>query len=222
MLWLLKPSNSQREKLINSLETYSNMTYDPGFYNAYKAYLSESGVRQAHDWIFKLASLNSNFLNVVDFGCGAFNEFFVYAKPRKYTGIDINVSSQEGERRLIQANYRHVNDLTGLVTPALPTAFVSLFSSEITRPLKENYAFYEKVFKELPTISSGLVSGFYYVSKKNQNPVEETGGILSYQTLEHIEDIYSDSFSEKRIILPVPSKMFGQDVFEVWKFFDRR
>ncbi len=198
------------------------MGYNLDFYNAYKSYLDEPKVRKAHDWIFNIASLNPNFRNVVDFGCGMFNEFFVHAKPRKYVGIDVQILSQEDERRLIQADYRHIHDLMGLIFPALPTAFVSLFSTEITAPLKENYVFYEKVFKDVHSITSGLVSGFYYVSKKDQNPIEETGGIVSYQALENIDYVPSEVFSEKRIILPVPSKMFGLDVFEVWKFFDRK
>lgn len=198
------------------------MGYDQNFYNAYRSYLCEPEVRKAHDWIFKTVSLNPSFQNVVDFGCGAFNEFFVHAKPRNYVGIDVHLQPEAGTRRLIQADYRKTANLTELILPDLPTAFVSLFSTEITVPSKENYAFYEEIFKELLTIQSGLVSGFYYASKKGQNPTGETGGIVSYQTLEHIEDISSRMFSEKRIILPVPSKMFGLDVFEVWKFFDRK
>lgn len=198
------------------------MGYDQDFYNAYKSYLAEPRVRAAHDSIFAFASLNPSFQNVVDFGCGAFNEFLVYAKPLKYVGIDVNVSPEEGKRRLIKADYRKIDNLKNIVNPDLPTAFVSLFSTEITAQIYKNYEFYEKVFRELTTIKSGLVSGFYYVSKKSRNPIEEAGGIVSYQTLENIEDFNSKIFNEKRVILPVPSKMFGEDVFEVWKFFDRK
>ncbi|NCN51545.1 hypothetical protein GW931_00875 [archaeon] len=45
---------------------------------------------------------------------------------------------------------------------------------------------------------------------------------MSYQTLENIEDVFSEVFSEMRTLLPVPSKMFGKDVFEVWKYFERK
>ncbi len=198
------------------------MGYDKDFYNAYRGYLAEPRVRTAHDLIFAFASLNPSFQNVVDFGCGAFNEFLVYAKPHKYMGVDVNVSSEEGKRRLIRADYRKIDDLANMVNPDLPTAFVSLFSTEITAPTYKNYEFYEKVFRELSTIKSGLVSGFYYVSKKSHNPIKEAGGIVSYQTLENIEDFNSKIFNEMRVTLPVPSKMFGKDVFEVWKFFDRK
>ncbi len=198
------------------------MGYDQNFYQAYKSYLIESTVRKAHDWIFRIASENSDFKNVIDFGCGEFNEFLVYGKPEKYIGIDINGSSQNTERKVIPADYRNTTNLAKLIQPNAPTAFVSLFSTEITAPFKDNYSFYERVFREIPTIHSGLVSGFYYVSKKGYNPIGETGGIKSYQTLENIEEVHSDIFEEKRIILPVPSKMFGQDVFEIWKFFEKR
>ena len=196
------------------------MGYDKDFYNAYKAYLSEFTVREAHDYIFRITSLNPHFRNVVDFGCGMFNEFFEFAKSDKYLGIDINISESAPNKILIETDYRKINNLE--ITKHSPTAFVSLFSSEITASKEENYAFYEKVFKEIPSIKFGLVSGFYYVSKKGQNPIGEPGGLLSYQTLEVNEDVHSDVFTETRIILPVPSKLFGEDVFEVWKFFKRR
>ena len=201
------------------------MGYDKEFYNAYKAYLEEPAVRKAHDFIFSVADLNNNFNDVVDFGCGAFNEFYVHANPLEYVGIDANAVPEENMgKRIIAADYRKTDDIAKIIHPNWPTAFVSLFSTEITAPTAENYKLYEQMFRQLPTIKSGLVSGFYYASKKNQNPVGEVGGIMSYQTLESIEDarIQSKVFEEKRIILPVPSKMFGPDVFEVWKFFERK
>jgi hypothetical protein len=199
------------------------MAYDDNFYNAYKAYLIEPAVRKAHNHIFEIANLDKNFKDVVDFGCGAFNEFFVYVKPLEYVGLDVNVSPEEGEsRRLIPADYRKSEDLISIIQPNWPTAFVSLFSTEITAPHAENYALYEKIFNQLPTIKAGLVSGFYYENRKNQNPVGEAGELMSYQTLESIEDVKSKVFEEERIILPVPSNMFGADVFEVWKFFARK
>ena len=198
------------------------MGYDKDFYLMYQDYLTEPNVRASHNWIFAIAKLNSNFQNVVDFGCGAFNEFSVYGKPQSYLGIDIN-AAPEANRKLVKADYRNAGNLTELIGhKSFHTAFVSLFSTEITAYKQENYKFYERVFKELSTINSGLVSGFYYANKKDINPLGETGGLLSYQTLENPEDISSSLFTEKRIILPVPSKMFGQDVFEVWKFFDRK
>lgn len=198
------------------------MGYDKGFYDKYKDYLNESAVRQAHTRIFKIASLNPDFRNVVDFGCGMFNEFYEFANPDTYLGIDVNISDSKPNKVLVQTDYRKIRDLALYVGAHSPTAFVSLFSTENTAPTEENYEFYKKVFKECPSINSGLVSGFYYVSKRHQNPIGETGGIESYQTLEGIEEVSSDLFSEMRVILPVPSKMFGPDVFEVWKFFERK
>jgi len=198
------------------------MVYDQSFYQAYKSYLAEATVRRAHDWLLKIASDNPDFKNVVDFGCGEFNEFLVHGRPEKYIGVDVNVSSQDTKQRVIHADYRNAANLAKLIQPDAPTAFVSLFSTEITAPFEDNYCFYERIFRDIPTIRSGLVSGFYYESKKGQNPIGETGGIQSYQTLENIEDVSSDTFEERRVILPVPSAMFGQDVFEIWKFFEKR
>lgn len=187
----------------------------------YQDYLQEPTVRAAHDWVISIAKADQHFQDVVDFGCGAFNEFNIYARPLRYFGIDVNVPS--GDPLLIKADYRRISDLGQLFRPTIPpSAFVSLFSTEITAPKEENYRFYEKVFRELPTVNSGLVSGFYYASKKDVNPIGETGGVVSYQTLERPEEVSSDLFTERRLILPVPSKMFGQDVFEVWKLFNRK
>lgn len=198
------------------------MGYDQDFYDAYEAFLKESTVRQAHDQMFKVASLNPNFKNVIDFGCGVFNEFLIYTKPDVYVGIDTNVSVKNSDRVLIQADYRTVSDLSAILKNQSPAAFVSLFSTEITAPTKENYKLYEKIFREIPSINYGLVSGFFYTSRKDENPIVETGGVVSYQTTECIETVQSNLFTEYRIILPVPSKMFGKDVYEVWKFFKRK
>jgi hypothetical protein len=198
------------------------MPYDETFYETYKSYLLEPTVRKAHDWMFHVALIEPRFNDVLDLGCGAFNEFLVYAKPENYIGIDIGASSAATNGRIIRGDYRDVETLTALVRPNTPTAFVSLFSTEITAPFKENYALYENIFKSIPSIKAGLVSGFYYVSKKEQNPIGETGGIQSYQTLECIEEAHSTLFEERRMILPVPSRMFGQDVFEIWKFFEKQ
>ena len=199
------------------------MVYDGDFYKRYRDYLTESSVRRAHDFVFKIASLNSDFKDVVDFGCGEFNEFLIYAKPEKYIGIDKEGKKcDEVDIRILQGDYRKIEILPKLILPSKPTGFVSLFSSEISLPFGENYSFYEEVFRQIPSIHSGLVSGFYYVSKKFENPVGETGGIVSYQTLESIDQVLSSLFEEKRIVLPSPSKMFGTDVYEVWKIFERK
>jgi hypothetical protein len=66
------------------------------------------------------------------------------------------------------------------------------------------------------------VSGFYYWNSKDKNPIGETGGIQSYQTLEPVETVLSPNFHETRITLPAPSEMFGSDVIEVWKLLERK
>jgi|SRR3989338_4523723 len=212
------------KRLINQSKLPIVMAYDQDFYNAYNAYLKEGAVRSAHDKIFKIARLNKDFDSVIDLGCGLFNEFLVHAKPYKYAGIDLNVDSAKIDKgiHLINGNYRRIHDFEELIRLKQPASFTSLFSSEITSTPDRNYALYQTIFDTFDTINSGLVSGFYYVSKKGQNPIVETGDIESYQTLEDIEDVISHVFEEQRIILPVPSKMFGQDVYEVWKFFSRK
>lgn len=192
------------------------MGYDEKFYKAYKAFLKEPAVRQAHDWVLGVVKDDGRFQHVVDFGCGQFCEYHQYARPKEYVGIDVNATDPN-----IRVDYRTC-DLKATLKNWLyePTAFVSLFSTEITDSYTSNYAFYERLFRTLP-FQAGLVSGFYYASSKSSPIVFETGGLVSYQTTESPEEVRSLLFSEKRIILPVPSRMFGSDVYEVWKLFER-
>lgn len=191
------------------------MAYNDLFYKLYKDYLVEPTVRQAHDWIFRIAKLDNRFDRVVDLGCGEFNEYHQYAKPSQYVGIDINV---EASRLVWKYNYRDIRWIDKISCDI--TGFVSLFSSEITATSNENYAFYRNIFKH-SSLQVALVSGFYYAKKKNENPICEAGDVLSFQTVDFPEEVSQIEFSEKRIILPVPSKLFGDDVYEVWKFFER-
>lgn len=198
--------------------------YGDEFYLQYEAYLKEESVRKAHDWVFSL--LSEDFEQVVDLGCGKSREFYYNAFSRRYIGIDKNADPVK--HNSWAGNYRDIDVLKAAFDRAvgeqfyLPTAFVSLFSTEITANEEENYRFYDLLFTTFPTFKSGLVSGFYYSRKKNRSLVYEPGGVYSYQTLESLEDVPSRIFSEKRITLHVPSKMFGDDVYEVWKIFERR
>lgn len=189
-------------------------TYTEEFHAAfYGSYLHEPTVRGAHDWVFSLVKSHPAFQCVIDLGCGL-REFGRHTKPSVYIGMDTLELGQ-----LLHGDYRDP-DALGVINGA--SAFVSLFSSEITAPAEDNRALYERIFRQCLNIEAGLVSGFYYVSRKCEPVVGEAGGIQSYQTLDAIEDYESELFTEKRITLPVPSKAFGQDVIEVWKLFERR
>jgi len=195
------------------------MGYNSEFYAAYTDYLEEPAVREAHDWIFRItASTVPALSNVVDFGCGQFNEYYHHARPKKYLGIDVNVEPlQQSKQRLVQADYRTA-DLKSILGRRRPTGFVSLFSCENTAPVEENYRFYKRLFDDFG-FQAGLVSGFFYSGCRDTNPIGEAGGIQSYQMVENIEDVRCQKFVERRIILPVPSQLFGPNVYEGWKIF---
>lgn len=208
------------------------MAYDNDFYRAYETYLGELRVRKCHDIMFSMFQNEvGKYNNVVDIGCGVFNEFNTFYRPKHYTGIDLNADIKDRTKDrnnnalFIQGNYRdrafldaalHTDKLVGDAE-----AFVSLFSSEITAPAYENYELYNHLFETCPNIRAGLVSGFYYSDKIDINPVTEAGGLISYQTLDPLESFRSQRFSETRILMPVPSNMFGDNVVEVWKIFNR-
>lgn len=204
------------------------MSYNSDFYKAYEEYLKEPIVREAHNWIVDDIFLEMRDLcssTILDLGCGQSHEFLRHIVPFQdwsYYGIDLNVETHSTKPRIsfVKADYRTF-DFKFLGSFGI-NPFISLFSSEITAPSQENYKLYERIFAEIPTIKYGLVSGFFYASKKDKPIVNETGDITSYQTLENIEDVISSTFKETRIILPVPSKLFGDDVYEIWKIFKRR
>ena len=106
--------------------------------------------------------------------------------------------------------------------PFQPTAFVSLFSTELGHSPEEKYALYERIFARIPKLLYGLVGGFFYESKRGQEAVEEAGEIVSHQTIEDSSRHISKAFFEFRLHMHTPSKMFGEDVVEVWKFLCRR
>lgn len=199
------------------------MPYDEAFYRQYCDYLEEPSVREAHDWLFSLALANPAFRHVFDLGCGKAQEFRAYTNPTSYLGID--ECNPEGHDYLIAANYRCIDWESPVTQHVFKSyrSFVSLFSSEITALHQTNTRLYERLFRSLPKLKVGLVSGFYYASRDWMQaiPVPETGEIVSYQSLEFPHLLTTDSYTVKQITLPVPSQMFGPDVWEVWRFLER-
>src|SRR3989344_2270053 len=193
------------------------MAYDKSFYEMYADYLTEKSVRASHDFIFRqfLEIAGSN-LHVIDLGCGL-GEYFQYGSFTRYVGVDKN-NLGDGFR-LIKEDYYDLDKVKDGLSLYLvvPNILVSLFSIECFYSVPDKYAFYERIFKEFPSIEFGLVSGFFYESKRNQETVGEAGGIVSHQTIEDPSLYISEVFTESRLHLKTPSKMFGPDVIEVWK-----
>lgn len=194
------------------------MAYDENFYGMYLEYLKEEVVRKNHDLVFEYFKkfTQSDILSVIDLGCGL-GEYSIHGYYTNYIGIDLNNTGQIDN--FLQADYHYLDFIAAL--SFVPTAFVSLFSIECCHAVKNKYAFYEKIFTSIPSIKYGLIGGFFYESKRMLETVGETGGIISYQTIEDPSYYISETFSELRINLKTPSKMFGEDVIEVWKILNR-
>lgn len=196
------------------------MAYDTEFYQMYREYLQEKTVRANHYKIFKYFRMftHSTSLRVVDMGCGL-GEYSQYGHYAEYVGVDVNDAGQVGN--FVCADYHDLTlaDLSQFA--CVPTAFVSLFSIECFHSAKEKYALYRKIFNNIPSLKYGLVGGFFYESKRDLETVGEAGEIISYQTIEDPSKYISDIFSEFRIHIHTPSKMFGDDVIEVWKILSR-
>jgi hypothetical protein len=200
------------------------MGYDPDFYKTYRAYLEEKIVRENHDNVFRHFSGFTwpKALDVIDLGCGL-REYAAYGDLRSYVGVDLNDAGWLKYRSGAQfrnADYRDVPSLKRM--PGAPNAFISLFSTECCMSANDKYAFYESIFVTIPSVRYGLVGGFFYESRRDHETVGETGGIVSYQSIEDPSRYISPIFSEFRAHMYTPSEMFGDDVVEVWKIFCRR
>lgn len=202
------------------------MVYIDNFYPRYEEYLKELTVRKVHDYIFCKFNDFVNYhipaffdKSYLDFGCGT-SEFKKYNlnKNIKYVGIDLNKISDNIVGDYTKMSSNEIVEKIGFS----PTVFISLFSSELIMPVKEKYEFYSNVFNNFTSIQCGLVSGFYYSNRKNDERVKENENLLSYQTIEHPRDWIQNNFFETTMYFKVPSEMWGQDVVEVWKFFARK
>ncbi len=196
------------------------MAYDENFYRMYREYLQEQTVRTNHDRVFSIfASLLFPVLpRVMDLGCGI-GEYPTYDRCHSaYVGIDLNnVGSLPN---FVQADYTALD--FGQHLQFEPNTFTSLFSIECCQTAEKKYDLYNRIFSTFPTVKYGLVGGFFYESRRNKETVSETGELISYQTIEDPALHISNLFTELRTHLRVPSKMFGDDVVEVWKILRRK
>ena len=196
------------------------MAYDEKFYEMYRKYLMEKTVRASHGRVFEYfrTFTRQNLLYVVDLGCGL-GEYYIFGPYIDYVGIDLN--NDIGDTKyFVLADYHDLGFVERL--PFRPNVFVSLFSIACCHPAAEEYALYENIFAEVPTIEYGLVGGFFYENKRDLETIGETGGLISYQTIEDPSKHISERFDEFRLHMRTPSKMFGKDVIEVWKILSRR
>ncbi len=195
------------------------MAYNKDFYQLYKNYLKEPTVRKNHDYIFGCFGNipGQNGLRVMDLGCGL-GEYHIFGRYTDYVGIDLNNTGEI--HNFMSADYHDLGFVSELSFE--PNAFVSLFSIECCNPAETKYALYNKLFEALPSLQFGLAGGFFYENKRGQETVGETGGIVSWQTIEDQSRFISPRFSEFRAHIYTPSEMFGKDVVEVWKFLIRR
>lgn len=195
------------------------MGYDENFYRLYNDYLQETTVRNSHDLIFRDFGrfTHPTRLDVVDLGCGL-GEYRLFGQHAGYVGLDLNATEQIPI--FLRRDYHDLSFVKLL--PFIPSVFVSLFSIECCHDAFTKYELYNRLFREIPSLQYGLASGFFYESRRSLETVEETGGIASYQTIEDPATFMSPVFTELRTHLRTPSKMFGQDVVEVWKIFARR
>jgi SAM-dependent methyltransferase len=205
------------------------MSYNKDFFDAYRKDVAQPEIRAIHDKMFDIFKYLDGYeyrcrMDIVEFGCGI-GEFYNYLEKNHgcvddYIGIDKNW--KESGMPVIQADYLQDD----VVLPFKPIAFVSIFSSELIMPWTKAYEFYEKIFKEYPTINTGMVAGFYYKDQRlNDLKVKEVYDIESYQSNDNLRsyDHTRSNFTELRSYVPrnVPN-MFGPNVVEVWKYLIRK
>jgi len=201
------------------------MSYsDPGFWEAYEQYLK--GAMPIHqktvDMLVGDVVGEFDIEVLFDLGCGLFREAeTIIPWETSYKGFD-QVLPEGHPYRL---DYRAEEGV--FVNPQLieymnqdkADTFCSFFSSECTESFVVNHSMYREIFKQVPTMQWGIVSGFYYSNRIHEYCVEEAGGIRSWQSN---QDLYGgDFFKETRVLIRNPSIMFGDDVVEVWRLLER-
>jgi hypothetical protein len=197
------------------------MAYNEEFYRKYRSYLLEPAVRRAHSFMFEMFHkfTGDRQLRIMDLGCGTC-ELATFNRPHaRYAGIDI----YPVDDHVIVADFMQTHP-DGLVNLCgfNPDAFASLFATEPLLTDRKRYEFYERLFRHIPGLHFGLVSGFIYRNRSYHYSVVEPGSIRSYQTIERQFDVMNPLFTEFRCFIEAPSEMFGKDVVEVWKFLRRK
>lgn len=211
------------------------MTYaNEDFWEAYEAYVKESAERHRMALnALGFSRIGTTPIHLLDLGCGQCMEALRQFDCDRYLGVDLDPGNPASFYRFaeryttLEANYRDRSQLRKAVGASSVgvsefSMFSSFFSSEITAPYEDNYDLYEWVFETFPNIQKGVVSGFFYGDRPNDPVVEETGGLKSYQTIESAAVVRSEVFSETRLTIEAPSTLFGPNVYEVWKAFQRR
>ena len=119
--------------------------------------------------------------------------------------------------RFRRQNYRHLSSLQQLRSYG-PATVISLFSIEPTGTPAQNHRLYRQIFRHLPSVAQILSAGFYYQRQWDElEPVLESGGLLSHQLNGAVPFLPG----ETRIQVAAPSKLFGRDVVEVWRYLIR-
>lgn len=225
-------SESNRKDKENKPSPYANEE----FWVEYGEYLKESLIRHADTLWSMLSHIHGDTCEirysapeVLDFGCGQYaSAIGLMPVPKSYIGIDKHNPGSRWDDSMhdpvepytfITGDYRERINLS-----YEPTCFTSLFSTEVTAYRDANESFYNWVFESYPTASYGIVSGFYYLDRWRDQYVIETGNLTSCQSTGPLTD-YTDStllYTETKLEIPAPSKMFGPNVVEVWKLLERK
>jgi hypothetical protein len=195
------------------------MPFNEEFYKKYRSYLLEPAIRHAHNLMFESFHriCGGTPLRIIDLGCGT-SEFRTHSYVSQYKGVDLYPLDDH----IIVADFtRTPPDALAKMCEFRPNAFISLFASEPLLEDRKRYELYEQVFRQIPSLHFGMVSGFFYRNRSYYHSVEESGGIRSFQTIEKQSDVMNSMFTEFRSYIDAPSEFFGKDVVEVWKFFRR-
>lgn len=200
----------------------SNTYANDEFWAAYAAYVDEVAPLHQRAIEHLLRSQQCRIGScLLDLGCGRINEAARLFVMDTYIDIDADPANNPAHEPV---DYRDMTALTRVLRRcSRPDAFCSLFSTELTAPASTNNDYYQQLFDTFPTLQRGIVSGFYYDDSRRNDPVvEEAGGLRSFQSIGLLADDRFCSFTETRLQLRVPSKLFGRDVVEVWRLLERK
>lgn len=188
--------------------------YTDQWWEDYKNWYEETYA--AHEDITDLVESHlrgvESYCDVLDLGCGRlrFGKRFCWGH---YTGVDLDPQAGSGLQAFIQGDFNTFN-YEAFFSKRDKTLAVSLFATELycAQPTK----LYRKI------LDAGAVAivaaGVRYGGTKVDDPVGEPGARVWQTSLEQ----FHPELDETIITKHVPSKMFGQNVWEVWRVIKRK
>lgn len=187
---------------------------DDEFWLRYEGFVKESFDRHEKAIFCLLDSMRPVHSQVVDLGCGRVKE-----SARFFSNV-VLTDKEPSDGCDFKLDYMDSEALESLLNEVNPAGVVSFFSIELTHLPRVNERLYGEIFRTCKSVEWILSAGIYYAHKPISPTVYEAGGLLSWQSIGPV--LNTETFTETRLLVPAPSKLFGPYPVEVWRLLERK